>query len=64
MCNIIWYMFSGTESELLIYYSHNSATRIIIADVGLAVGHRLVFHSVLILHSYWFWNHSSNKIFH
>jgi hypothetical protein len=45
-------MFSGTGSELLVYYSHNSVTRIIIADVRLAVGHRLLFHSVLNLHSF------------
>ena len=44
-------MFSGTESELLVYYSQNSVTRIIIADVQLAVGHRLLFHLVLNLQS-------------
>ena len=49
MCNVILCMFSGTESELLAYYSHNSVTRIIIADVLLTVGHRLLFHSVLNL---------------
>lgn len=51
MCNMILCLFSGTEFELLVYYSHNSVTQIIIADVQLAVGHRLLFHSALNLHS-------------
>jgi len=51
MCNMILCIFSGTESELLVYYSHNSVTRMIIADVQLAVGHRLLFHSALNLFS-------------
>jgi len=51
MCNIMLCMLSETESELLVCYSHNSVTRIIIAIVRLAVGHRLLFHSVINSHS-------------